>query len=98
MVDDFIVSRQPQSNAEFVAGCLPNAPHEKFRWALCIRWAIARMGRVHPRFIRSEDRFNDLMQLPGWSERGDPFFDVVGLVMLIEHAVRMDLRDDERQR
>jgi len=98
MIADFVASRQPQSDTEFFAGCLPDAPPEWSRWVLGARWAVARLGRVHPRFIRSDDRFNDLMRLPGWCERGDAFFDMVGLIRLIEKAVGMSFRDSEVNR
>ena len=68
MVARFVASHQPQSDVDFFAACMSGAPPEWLRWSSAVRWAIARLGRVHPRFIRSDDRFSDLMSLPGFRD------------------------------
>jgi hypothetical protein len=98
MVAAFTASRQPQSEVEFFAACLPEAPEEWLHWSVAVRWAIARLGRVHPRFVHSDDRFSDLMVLPSWCDRGDAFFDAVGLIMLIEEALDISFREEEVER
>lgn len=97
-VAEFVVTRVPQSEGDFFAACMPDAPPEWLRWSSAIRWAIARFGRGHPRFVHADDRFSDLMALPNWCNRGDAFFDPVGLVMLIEDAVGRKFRDEEAER
>jgi hypothetical protein len=98
MVAEFVASRLPESEADFFAACIPDAPPAWIRWSSAVRWAIARLGRVHPRFVRSDDRFSDLMRLPGWCDRGDAFFDAVGLIMLIEEALNVNFRDVDIER
>lgn len=95
MVAEFTASRQPQSDSEFLADCLHEPTANAICWALAVRWAIARVGRVHPRYVHSDDRFPDLTKLPGWCDRGDAFFDQIILVMLIEDSMGVSILDKE---
>jgi hypothetical protein len=66
-VAEFCKHRNRESDSEFVSNCCPAAQADAARVAIAVRRAIARLGQVHPEFIRHDDNYPaQLGKLPMW--------------------------------